>query len=97
MLVWPISSPKMTRIFGLRPAGAEGCAGCCAWAIWTGSMALIAVAVTSDVPPSRRLLRLSVLLSVGFGASSAVVLLLVSLAIQFSIFLQKGKSFGCAH
>ena len=26
MLVWPISSPKMTRIFGFgRPGGAAGC------------------------------------------------------------------------
>ena len=26
MLVWPISSPKMTRMFGLRPEGVAGSA-----------------------------------------------------------------------
>src|SRR6266849_1739145 len=58
MLVWPISSPKMTRMLGLRPDGG-GCGDCCACAVWVRSTALIAV--TSDVPASRWLRRLNAL------------------------------------
>src|SRR5882672_10113863 len=62
MLAWPISSPKMTRMLGLRPDVAEGCCGCWACATWVRSTALIAVAAAIDVPASRMLRRLNALL-----------------------------------
>ena len=59
MLVWPISSPKMTRIFGLRPDGAARC--CCACATFIDGADPSADEAASVVPPSRILRRLTVL------------------------------------
>jgi uncharacterized membrane protein len=56
-MVWPMSSPKMTRMLGL-PLAAAGARGCgCACAVVTGALAASAEAA-SVVPASRMLRRL---------------------------------------
>src|SRR5262245_7841623 len=59
MLVWPMSSPKMTRMFGLRPGVAGRAGGCCACATRIEAPALSADVAASVVPPSRMLRRLN--------------------------------------
>src|SRR5262245_37644607 len=53
-----MSSPKMTRMFGRRPAGWAGAGAgcCCAWAVRLGAVS--ADAAANVVPPSRMLRRL---------------------------------------
>src|SRR5262245_50904803 len=55
MFVCPMSSPKMTRMFGRWPDGAGVC-GCCACAVCTGAVAASAEAA-ARVVPARRILR----------------------------------------
>src|SRR5258708_28665102 len=64
MLVWPISSPKMTRMLGLRPDGATGAgaAGAAFWACASAPEFNVAAATSVDVP-SRMLRRLNARLS----------------------------------
>src|SRR5712675_2462170 len=97
MLDWPMSSPMMTRILGLRPEGAEVCFGCWACATWMESTVLMAIAVTSDVPASRRLRRLNALSLEGLAVTSAGPSLLASLDIQLSILDKKWNSVCATH
>ena len=77
MLAMPMSSPQITRIFGLRPGEAAGRCGCCAWATWIRSTVWMAVAAAMVVPANSRLRRLSALCFVAclpcflFGVSPA--------------------------
>src|SRR5580698_599995 len=66
MLVWPISSPKMTRMFGWRPDAADGAGAAvgAAFCACASAPEVIVAAATSAEEPSRILRRL--------GARSAV-------------------------
>jgi hypothetical protein len=55
----PMSSPKIIRMFGLRPDGAVAGRGCCACATCTGAVAASAEVAAMVVPPSRMLRRLT--------------------------------------
>ena len=62
MFDWPISSPKMTRMFGFLPLAGDAAGCCCACATPSGLLVEIAVAAASVVPPSSMLRRLSAVL-----------------------------------
>src|SRR5258706_2252850 len=91
MLVWPISSPKMTRIFGLRPDGAAGAgpgaAGAAFWACANAPEVKVAAATSVDVP-SRMFRRLMDLLPVlsdrNSIRSSPFALLLIRLSVSLA-------------
>src|SRR5262245_30566243 len=80
MLDWPISSPKMTRMFGRCAAGATGC--CCARTVRVGAIDPRADTAVSAVLP-RRMCRLLGLRSCG----SALLLRWSALAVRVSSLL----------
>src|ERR1700754_345815 len=84
MLLWPISSPKMTRMLGLRPDGAAGVSGaaCCVWA--SASETSAAAATRVDVPSSR-FRRLRAQFSVLVEAIPSGFLVVTLLGIRLSI------------
>src|SRR5437867_4212681 len=75
MFHMPMSSPKMTRMFGLRPDGA-GCA--CACVTLIGAPVISADAAASVVPPSRILRRLRAFSFLLVSSRSFFVLILSS-------------------
>src|SRR6266550_673034 len=93
MLVWPISSPKMTRILGLRPGAGAGTAaeGAAFWACASAPEVSVAAATSVDVPSRifRRLMDLPPVLSDRNSTrTSSLSLPLICL----SIFCRKLKS-----
>src|SRR4029079_7083114 len=87
MLVWPTSSPKMTRMLGLRPDAAAGAgAGVAGAGFWACASApdVIAAAATRLELPSRILRRLRVRSSVASVMPSGWLLVFSLLDIQLS-------------
>src|ERR1700678_4271831 len=99
MLVWPISSPKITRMFGWRPDAADGAgaaAGGAAFCACASAPDVIVAAATSAEEPSRILRRLGARSAVSFDDVSYRSCSLVSSGILGSFFTVRTDDYSVA-
>src|ERR1700704_2664359 len=94
MLDWPMSSPKITRMFGLRPDAVVGATAGAAFCVCAIAAEVSAAAATRLELPSRILRRLGPASPFPLAAPLLISSVLCSMDIRLSVLRGKGNHYA---